>query len=241
MTDIRVDVADDPDDRSSKVFKVFKVFKVAISDETFTFKTFTFEDAEITAAQIAEAVGAPPVTQFRILQQLTSGAVETKRPTELADLREAGVERFFVIRGDRTYDFTIDGLSLEWPLAEITGSHLRVLARATDRQDLVRVTAEGFKAVAGGDVVSLDSAEAEEFRLVERKQTVTIFYREDPFVVERRRWSTEELMALFEVKAGYKLDLIQPDGEFKEMKPNEAIEVREGMEFTSHVPSGQSS
>lgn len=235
MTDIRVNVADDPDDRSSKVFKV------AISDETFTFKTFTFEDAEITAAQIAEAVGAHPVTQFRILQQLTSGEIETKRPTELTNLREAGIERLFVIRADRTYDFTIDGLSLEWPLAEITGAHLRVLARATDRQDIVRVTAEGFKAVAEGDVVSFEGAETEEFRLVKRKQTVTIFYREDPFVVERRRWSTEELMALFEVKAGYKLDLIRPDGEFKEMKPNETIEVRDGMEFTSHVPSGQSS
>lgn len=234
MTDIRVDDADDPGERA-------KALKVAISDETFTFKTVAFEDAEVTAAQIAEAVGAHPVTQFRILQQLTSGEIETKRPTELTNLRETSVERFFVIRADRTYDFTVDGLSLEWPLAEITGADLRMLAHATDRQDLVRVTADGFKAVRDGDVVSFEDADTEEFRLVERKQTVTIFYREEPFIVERRRWSTEELMALFEVRAGYKLDLIQPDGEFKEMKPNETIEVREGMEFTSHVPSGQSS
>jgi hypothetical protein len=234
MTDIRVGGADDPGERA-------QAFDVAISDETFTFKTVAFEDAEVTGAQIAEAVGAHPVTQFRVLQQLTSGEIETKRPTELTNLREAGVERFFVIRSDRTYDFTVDGLALEWALSEITGAHLRALARATDRQDLVRVTADGFEVVADGDVVSFEGGDTDEFRLVDRKQMVTIFYREEPFVVERRRWSTEELMVLFEVKAGYKLDLIQPDGEFKEMKPGETIEVREGMEFTSHVPSGQSS
>ncbi len=41
--------------------------------------------------------------------------------------------------------------------------------------------------------------------------------------------------------AGYKLDLIKPDGEFKELKPGKTLKVRDGMEFTSHVPAGQSS
>ena len=235
MADIRVDDADDPVDRS------FKAFEVVISDESFSFEAFKFEDSVVTAAQIAESVGAHPVTQFKILQQLKSGEIETKRPTETTDLRETGVERFFVIRSDRTYGFTIDGLSLEWPLVTISGAHLRLLAQATDLQELIRVTAEGFKPVTATEVLSFADSGTEEFRLIERKHTVTIFYREEPFEVERRRWSTEELMALFEVTAGYKLDLIDPDGEFKEMKPGQTIEVRVGMEFTSHVPSGQSS
>ncbi|HTO32595.1 MAG TPA: multiubiquitin domain-containing protein [Pararhizobium sp.] len=235
MTDLRVDDdADDPGERSPHGFEV------AISDDTFSFKNHRFEDALVTAAQVAEAVGAHPVTQFKIMQQLKSGEIETKRPTETTDLREAGIERMFVIRGDRTFGFTVDGLSLEWP-KPITGAHLRILARAGDHQNLVRVTADGFKVVGDNDLVSFKDPETEEFRLVDRKTTVTIFYREEPFEVERRRWTTEQLIDLFKVKAGYKLDIIKPDGEFKEMKPGESIEVREGMEFTSHVPSGQSS
>lgn len=235
MTAIQVSEAEDPDERSHGTFKA------KISDESFSFETFKFDDRRVTAGQVAEAVGAHPLAQFKVLQQLSTGEIETKRPTEITDLHDAGVERFFVIRSDRTFGFTVEGLSLEWPLVTISGTHLRELAFATDRQELVRVTADGFKPVLDGDIVSFEAPETEEFRLIERKHTVAIYYREQPFEVERRRWTTEELMALFEVQAGYKLDRIEEDGEFKLMKPGESIEVREGMEFTSHVPAGQSS
>lgn len=73
------------------------------------------------------------------------------------------------------------------------------------------------------------------------KGTVSIEYREQPFEVERRQWTTEELIELFGVPAGHILDLIEPDGEIKELKPGRKVNVREGMVFTSHVPIGQSS
>ena len=221
--------------------RVAKTFTTKVSDATFTFETIKFDDPIITAAQIAERVGAHPVAQFKILQQLTTGEIETKRPNETTDLRELGVERFFVVRSDRTYSFTVDGLAMEWPLPTMTGKHMRELARATDHQDLVRVTPSGFELVDEADLVTLENCETEEFRKVERRRIVTIYYREQPFEVERREWSTEELIALFKVPDGHKLDLIKPDGEFKELKPEQKIKVREGMEFTSHVPAGQSS
>lgn len=216
-------------------------FKIEVSDETFSFETIQFRDPIVTAAQIAESVGAHPVPQFKILQQLSSGEIETKRPAETTDLREIGIERFFVIRSDRSFDFTVDGLAMEWPLGSIVGKHLRELARASEHQELVRVTAVGFQPVDDDETVSFEEPESEEFRLVDRLRTVTIFYREEPFEVEHRQWATEELAALFEVPAGYKLDLIEASGEFKEMKPGHKVKVRNGMEFTSHVPSGQSS
>lgn len=216
-------------------------FKFEVSDETCTFRPLSSSDPVVTAAQIAEKFGARPLTEFRILQQLPSGEIETMRPTETADLREPGRERFFVVRGDRTYDFTVDALAMEWPLSPISGSYLRILARARHEQELVRVTPHGFVPIADHDQVALDGRGIEEFRLVPRETDVTVFYREEPFKLARREWSTEELMVRFGVPAGYKLDLIEHDHEFRELKPGELLMLCEGMEFTSHVPAGQSS
>ena len=216
-------------------------FAIEVADETFAFQRLRFDDPVVTAAQIAERFGAHPLDQFKILQQLASGEIETKRPTETTDLREQGRERFFVVRSDRTFGFTVDGLSLEWPLATISGEHLRELTGVTDDQELVRVTPDGFEPVDEDDTVSFAASGTEEFRREARPRTVTVTYREAPFELERRVWTTEELMARFGVPAGYKLDLIRPNGEFKELKPGQKIKVREGMAFTSHVPAGQSS
>ena len=221
--------------------RVSATFKALVSDESFTFRTITFDDPVVTASQVAERFGASPASEFKVLAQLATGEIESKRPNETTDLREAGPERFFVVRSDRTFGFTVEGRSLEWPRAALPGAHLRLLALANDAQELARVTPDGFQPVEEDDEVTLDGGEVEEFRLVERPRTVTVFYREQPFELERRAWSTEELMQKFQVPAGYKLDLIQDDGEFKELKPGKSIKLREGMEFTSHVPAGQSS
>jgi len=235
------DLHEHADERADNADRHIKTYRLDVSDETFAVSSLAFDDPIVTASQVAEKFGAHPVAQYKILQWLPTGEIESKRPNEPTDLREPGRERFFVIRADRTFGFTIDGLSLEWPLAVIAGRHLRLLARASDRQDLVRVTPRGFLTIDEDEEICLDEAEAEEFRLVARKSTATVFYRENPIELERREWSTEELIEKFGVPSGYKLDLIKPDGEFIELKPGQAIKVREGMEFTSHVPVGQSS
>ena len=214
---------------------------VEVSDETFTFRGLAFDDPVVTGGQIAERVGAHPVTQFKVMEQVATGEIETKLPNETSDLRGEGRKRFYVIRSDRTFDFTLDGLSFEWPLPAIVGAHLRTLVLAGDDHTLVRVTSGGFEPIHADATVSFDGPDTEEFRLVPRERTVTVRYREQPFELERREWTTEELMVRFAVTAGYKLDLIGGDGGFKELKPGEKIEVRDGMEFTSHVPAGQSS
>ncbi len=57
-------------------------FKIDASDETFAFRPLSFDrDDEVTASQIAERFGAHPVSQFKILQQLDTGEIETK-PSE---------------------------------------------------------------------------------------------------------------------------------------------------------------
>ena len=240
MTDIKSEGADPIDEEAIVEAGQSRFFFAEIGNADFAFETVRFDDPKVTAAQIAGKAGAHPVADFRILQQLKSGEIETLRLTETADLEAAGLERFFVIRSDRTFDFTIDGLQIEWPLETILGRNLRILARASEHQDLVLVTPEGFLLVENDQTISFSDKVTEEFRLIEHAKTVTVYYREEPFELERRGWTTEELMAKFKVPAGYKLDLIEPT-EFKELKPGQVLHVRDGMEFTSHAPIGQSS
>ncbi len=100
-------------------------FSAQVSDETFNWRPVQFQDAKVTGAQIAEAAGAHPVGNFVVLQQLKTFELESLRPTELANL-DAGT-RFFVIKGDGTKKFSVDGLSLEWPRKSLSGSDIKQL------------------------------------------------------------------------------------------------------------------
>jgi hypothetical protein len=97
----------------------YGVFTAQIGDEHFSFQEVRFDDRKVTGAQIAEAVGAHPVYDYVVLQQLKTFELETLRPTETADLEKAG--RFYVIKGDHTDRFVLDGLSMEWPRDVVTG------------------------------------------------------------------------------------------------------------------------
>ncbi len=70
---------------------------------------------------------------------------------------------------------------------------------------------------------------------------VTVLYKEIPFELKRGVYTTEELITVFSAPAGYLLDLIGRDGEFRELKPGEKIKLRQDMEFSSHPPVGHSS
>lgn len=214
----------------------------AIGDEAFAFITHTFDDRKATGAQIAMAVNKHPVEDYVVLRNLKSGEVETIRPTETVDLGEAGLERLFVIKGDGTKRFVVEGLSMEWPRTKLLASQIKDLAHADDDLDLV-LERDGVDQIFDDDEdVPIGGDGVERFKLKKRKKTVTVIYGgETEYELERRFYSTEELMTVFGVPAGYKLDVVAPDGTFRQMEPGERIKVKDGMEFASHPPVGQSS
>lgn len=217
------------------------VFSVELGDETFQFRRVHFDDRKVVGAQIAEAAGAHPIEAFVILRHLRSGELESIRPTEPVDLGEEGVERFFVTRGDDLHRFTVEGLSMEWPKAKLAAKYIKFLANAEDEQMLVLDTEDGDVALKDDDQVDLTAKGVERLLLRHPPKRVTVYYKEAPFELKRGVYTTEQLVAVFSAPAGYLLDLIEQDGEFRELKPGEHIKVREGMEFSSHPPVGHSS
>ncbi|WP_439373032.1 multiubiquitin domain-containing protein [Bradyrhizobium sp. DASA03120] len=219
-----------------------RLFEAEIGDENFNFATVSFDDAKVTGAQVCMAAGRHPVEEHVVLRHLPSGELETLRPTETSDLDNHKRSRFFVIKGDDTHRFFMEGLAMEWPRNKLLAWQIKLLAGAGDDQALSQDLPGVDPVYDDDDEVDVGAAGVERFKLRHRKKTVTVIYGGDTeFELERRVYTTEELMTVFGVPAGYNLDIIGADGVFREMAPAERLRVKDGMEFASHPPVGQSS
>ena len=219
-----------------------RTFEVQIGDANFDFATVAFDDAKVTGAQVCMAAGRHPVEDYVVLRHLGTGELESLRPTETSDLDKNKISRFFVVEGGDTHRFFVEGLSMEWPGNKLIAWQIKFLGGAGDDQALSLERPGVDQVFEDDDEVDIDGGGVERFKLRHRKKTVTVIYGGDvEFELERRIYTTEELMAVFGVPAGYKLDIIGIDGVFREIAPGERLKVKDGMEFASHPPVGQSS
>lgn len=216
-------------------------FELTIADKTFEFHRYHTSDQKITGAQVAELFGKHPVANFVILQHLKNRELESLRPTELVDLAGNGVGRFFVIEGGEIYRFTVEGLSMEWPCSSIRCDHVKFLAGIPGEESLMIEVGNCSRVLDDDQLIDLKNQGVERLRIRKGPRTVTVKYGEKEFTLQRREYTTEELIKEFGVPDGYRLDLISKDGEFRELKDGETIKVKDCMEFSSHVPTGQSS
>lgn len=214
---------------------------IEVLDEHFNPRSARIDDDRVTGRQIAEAVGFNSIDEVIVLQQLPSGALEELRPEEIVDLIQPGAERFFVIEGDSTFRFFLDGLKLEWPRAKVSASTLLRLARKGDEFEVMqRREDEPDKVLDDDDLVDLSSEGTEHFTTRKGSKMIKVHYNEQPFDLAKGTYTTEQLIAIFKVDAGYILDL-WVDGKLVELKPGEELKLKTGMHFTSHPPRGQSS
>lgn len=225
----------DPSDRRGGAFKI------EIAAEDFAFRPYEADARKILGKDVAELAGVPDPDAVQVLRHLDTGELESIRPTEELTLDHRGVTRFFVIEGGESYHFKVGDLSMEWPRATLAGAQIKVLAKAGEDQDLFHLSEAGEALLEDEDVVTFAAAGVERFALKKAKKTVTVTFNDIEFELERRRWTTEQLTAVFKPKPGYVLDLIEDDGEFRELKPGESLKIRDGMAFTAHPPCGHSS
>jgi hypothetical protein len=188
-------IADAPD-RSSDHHQGQHGFTARIADETFDFHDFPFDDRKVTGAQIAEAVQAHPISDFVVLQQLESLELEALRPTELADLTKS--VRFFVIRGDATYNFFVDGLSMTWPQQIVTGQTVKRLAGKDDNAFELLLEREDRpdKVIGDADEVRLSNEGVEKFKTRPAKVTITIIVEGTPHEWHKKKISYDEVVTL---------------------------------------------
>lgn len=102
--------------------------RIAVAGADLKFQPARVSDPVPTGRQIAEAAGAHPATEHVVLQWLQDGDLKELDLEETIDLRKPRVERFIVVRSDRTFRFEIDEHRHEWPLASITREVLLALS-----------------------------------------------------------------------------------------------------------------
>lgn len=214
---------------------------IEVLDEYFNARSARINDDRVTGRQIAEAAGYNSIDEVIVLQQLISGALEELRPEELVDLAQPGVERFFVIEGDATFRFLLDGLKFEWPRAKVSAITLLRIARKDDEFEVVQQLEDApDKVLDDGDVVDLTYKGTEQFKTRKVSKLITVLYNEQLFELPKGTYASEQLIAIFKVDPGYLLDF-WVEGKLVELKPGQEIKLKAGMHFMSHPPRGQSS
>ncbi len=171
-------------------------FTAQIGDEAFNFRDLGFDDRKVTGAQIAEAVGGHPLSDYVVLQQLESLELETLRPTELADLKKSA--RFFVIRGDAVYSFLVDGLSMVWPKKVVTGLAIkRLVGKDDDDIELVlELENEADRVIEDEDEVRIGSGGTEKFKTRPAKADVKIIVNAREKKWEKKTISFDQVVKL---------------------------------------------
>lgn len=171
-------------------------FKARVADETFIFRDLTFDDRKVTATQIVEAAGVHPATAYVVLHHLPNHELETLRPGELIDLKTG--PSLFVIKGDGTDRFFVDGISLEWPRRTLTGAQIRWLAgKEDDNLDLLLEREDQpDKVIDDDDVVRIGTPGVEKLHTRPAQVSVTIIVNTRAKPWTKRKISFEEVVAL---------------------------------------------
>lgn len=220
-------------------------FTAHISDETFNFQAHTFNDKKVTGGQLAEAAGAHPVENYVVMGQLPSFELETLREQETADLTK--VSRFFVIEGDGTHKFFVDGLGLEWPKNKMTGRAIKTLVgKENANVELILEREDTPDQVIGDDEeVRIGERGVEKFKT--RKKGVTIYVEGAPHPWNKPKISYAEVVTL-EVpdypqhpEIDYSVSYTDgvPEKPIGDLAKGESVKVKDGMKFDVS-PTGES-
>lgn len=170
-------------------------FSAQIADETFAFHDFSFDDRKVTASQIAEKFGAFPLEDFVVLHWLDNHQLETLRPNEHVDLKDGA--KLFVIKGDGTDRFFVDGVALEWPKKRLTGESIKVLAgKDEDLELMLERKDQPDKVIDDFDEVHIGAGGTEKFYTREAQVSVTIIVNTRAKTWNKKKISFEQVVAI---------------------------------------------
>jgi hypothetical protein len=213
-------------------------FRVVIADANLNSREIRIAGPEPTGRQILSDAGFDPADDHYLIQRLPR-ATRAVSLDELVDLRREGAESFVAFRTDRVYAFTINERSYEWGASTIGEGLLRALAQVADDEILLLQREGEDQELGQGDVLSLSETGTEHLRTV--KRLIEVFIDGTPKKIARGVYTTEQLIEILAVAAGYLLNVVSSDGQLVTLQPGKKLRVKPEMKFISQVPGGGSS
>lgn len=214
-------------------------FGIQIGDQSMQFVPKVVDDPVVTGSQILAAAGARPPSDFLVFQVMRDGALETIRPEETVDLRNAGAEKFLVFRSDRSFRFFLDERAFDWGASYISGGTIKRLAGVPDETTDVWLDVAGGSDRMIGNKEMVDLAQPGTERFVTRPIQITIKVNSRDRVVDHRVLTYWEVVKLGYPDAVpsdqiiYSIDYASgphqnPSGSLVE---GQTVTVKEGMKF----------
>lgn len=158
---------------------------------------------------------------------------------ETVDLRGNAPKVFMAFRSDRIFRFTLNDHGCEWGETVINEPTLRRISGAKEDEVLIVDREDEDLILEPGDQVDLSKAGTERIRSASRY--IEVFLNCEPREIPRGTYTTEQLITILHVEAGYVLNLLNAQDQLVPLKPGERLHVREGMKFFSQVPCGAAS
>lgn len=212
------------------------------SDLTYTAivnqRVASFTDPVAEGRKILSVAGFEPADDHVLIELLRHGT-RSVGLDEPVDLRAQAHETFEAFRSDHIYRFTIDERGYDWGAACIKEPRLREIAAVPEDEILfVEHHEDEGRDLGPEDELVLTGEETQHLRTAKRFVTVTLDGIDKR--IPRGVYSTEQLIKLLGVPAGYLLNVINAAGQLETLKPGQHLRVKEGMKFFTQVPCGGS-
>lgn len=170
-------------------------FELSLGNEQFEFSTQRVANQKITGAQIIALADKRPIEDFVVLQHLTNHELRMLLPDEAVNLGARNAERFFVLRSADLHRFFVNALAMEWPLATLSGAHIRFLGGVPDEDELLLDRKDGIVEVVDDDQeVHIADPGVERFKTRPAKGHITIFVDAEPYVPPKRIMTPNEII-----------------------------------------------
>lgn len=215
-------------------------WRIEIGGTDLQFAQKTLKDPVPTGRQIIEAAGHRDVAEFIVLQWLPDGSLSELRLEDTVDIVAEGIERFIVVRSDRSFRIEIEGRREEWPCHVITGQTVKKLA-GQGSDDVIAVlerTDKPDRELEDDELVDLRAEGVERFRLKHVRPQVEILVNEKAVLIRRGLRSGLEIkQAAIEQGVAIQLDFIlsleKASGQTKIIGDDDRVRVKPGRHFNA--------
>jgi hypothetical protein len=194
-------------------------------------------DIEPIGSQILAEAGFEPVDEHVLIEKVKIGS-RLVSLDERVDLKSVGRARFYAFRTGEVFTFTVNEHGFQWGRPRITEPELREFAGVPDEDVLAQEEGDHEPRILNpADRVELGTLGTEHLKT--EKRLVTVFVDNIEKHIPRGIYTTEELLVVLEVQAGYLLNLATDAG-LMPLKPQQRLRVKDGMRFFTQVPGGGS-
>ena len=201
-------------------------------------RSVSLTEGEPTGKQILAEAEFEPVDEHVLIQRVKIGS-RLISLDERVDLRSVDGARFYAFRTGEVFTFTLNEHGFQWGRPSITEPELREFAGVRDEDVLVQEEGDHESRILDPiDRVEIRASGTEHLRT--EKRLVTVFVDNIERQIARGTYTTEDLLVLLQVQAGYLLNLATDKG-LMPLKPQQRVRVKDGMRFFTQVPGGASS